>query len=56
MLRENIDETLNLAQSAKREVPEDPHISDTLGWIYYKKKYSYPCDHLFEGGKWKGSR
>ncbi len=28
---------LNLAQKAKEQVPDDPHISDTLGWIYYKK-------------------
>jgi len=35
--RGNIDEALNLAQSAKQQVPDDPHISDTLGWIYYKK-------------------
>jgi tetratricopeptide (TPR) repeat protein len=34
---ENIDQALNLAQDAKAQVPEDPHISDTLGWIYYKK-------------------
>jgi len=34
---ENIDEALNLAQSAKEQFPDDPHISDTLGWIYYKK-------------------
>jgi tetratricopeptide (TPR) repeat protein len=34
---ENIDEALHLAQSAKEQFPEDPHISDTLGWVYYKK-------------------
>ena len=34
---ENIDEALNLAQSAKEQVPDDPNISDTLGWIYFKK-------------------
>ncbi len=34
---ENVDEALNLAQSAKEQVPDDPHISDTLGWVYYKK-------------------
>ena len=28
---------LNLAQKAKEQVPEEAHISDTLGWIYYKK-------------------
>jgi Flp pilus assembly protein TadD len=33
----NIDVALNLAQKAKEQVPDDPHISDTLGWIYYKK-------------------
>jgi len=33
----NIDVALNLAQMAKEQVPDDPHISDTLGWIYYKK-------------------
>jgi tetratricopeptide (TPR) repeat protein len=34
---ENIDEALNLARSAKEQFPDDPHISDTLGWVYYKK-------------------
>jgi Flp pilus assembly protein TadD len=26
-----------LAQGAKEQFPDDPHISDTLGWVYYKK-------------------
>jgi Flp pilus assembly protein TadD len=34
---ESIDEALSLAQSAKEQFPDDPHISDTLGWVYYKK-------------------
>jgi tetratricopeptide (TPR) repeat protein len=34
---ENVDEALSLAQSAKEQFPDDPHISDTLGWVYYKK-------------------
>jgi Flp pilus assembly protein TadD len=34
---ENIDEALTLAQGAKEQFPDDPHISDTLGWVYYKK-------------------
>jgi hypothetical protein len=25
------------SRSAKEQFPDDPHISDTLGWIYYKK-------------------
>jgi tetratricopeptide (TPR) repeat protein len=33
----NIDVALTLAQKAKEQAPDDPHISDTLGWIYYKK-------------------
>jgi Flp pilus assembly protein TadD len=34
---EDLDEALTLAQGAKERVPDDPHISDTLGWVYYKK-------------------
>jgi Flp pilus assembly protein TadD len=26
-----------LAQSAKEQFPDDSHIADTLGWVYYKK-------------------
>jgi tetratricopeptide (TPR) repeat protein len=33
----NVDEALALAQSAKAQFPDDPYISDTLGWTYYKK-------------------
>ena len=33
----NIDVALTLAQKAKEQMPDDPQISDTLGWIYYKK-------------------
>ena len=34
----DLKEALNLAQIAFQTNPEDPHITDTLGWIYYKKK------------------
>ena len=34
---ENVDVALNLAQNVKQQFPDDPSISDTLGWIYYKK-------------------
>ena len=33
----NLDVALQLATSAKRRLPEDPHVDDTIGWIYYKK-------------------
>jgi tetratricopeptide (TPR) repeat protein len=34
---ENLDEALQLAQSAKARMPESADIADTLGWIYLKK-------------------
>jgi tetratricopeptide (TPR) repeat protein len=34
----NLDEALGLAQRAAREPGFDPNISDTVGWIYLKKK------------------
>jgi tetratricopeptide (TPR) repeat protein len=33
----NIDEALALAIEAKRRLPDDPNVSDTIGWVYYKK-------------------
>jgi tetratricopeptide (TPR) repeat protein len=33
----NIDTALRLAEEAKEKAPEDPTITDTLGWIYVKK-------------------
>jgi tetratricopeptide (TPR) repeat protein len=33
----NLDVALSYAQTAREGDPNDPHIADTLGWIYYKK-------------------
>ncbi len=33
----NLDVALSHAQTAREQQPDDPHIADTLGWIYYKK-------------------
>jgi tetratricopeptide (TPR) repeat protein len=33
----NLDQALQLAQSAKAKYPSQPDINDTVGWIYYKK-------------------
>jgi tetratricopeptide (TPR) repeat protein len=33
----NIDEALNYATIAKEQMPENPSVMDTLGWIYYLK-------------------
>lgn len=43
----NLDEALQLAQTAKQRIPDDPHVADTLGWIYVKKNFaSLAIPHL----------
>ena len=34
---DNADVALQLAQTAKSQLPNRPEVSDTLGWIYYQK-------------------
>jgi len=34
---QHLDEALQFAQTAVRQAPQDPHMNDTLGWIYYEK-------------------
>jgi putative PEP-CTERM system TPR-repeat lipoprotein len=34
----NLDTALKLAQTARKELPDNPDVSDTLGWVYYKKE------------------
>ncbi len=36
----NIDTALGLAQTAREQLPQDPNVADTLGWVYYKKNVS----------------
>jgi tetratricopeptide (TPR) repeat protein len=33
----DLGEALQLAQTARRTLPEDPYVMDTLGWVYYKR-------------------
>jgi len=35
---ENADMALQLAQTAKAQMPDRPEVNDTLGWIYYRKR------------------
>ena len=39
----NLDEALSLAEHAKQIQPDDPNISDTLGWIDYRKGLYAPA-------------
>jgi tetratricopeptide (TPR) repeat protein len=34
----NLDIALQLAQTARRNLPSQPAVADTLGWVYYKKQ------------------
>ncbi len=34
----NLDIALQLAQTARRNLPTQPAVADTLGWVYYKKQ------------------
>lgn len=34
---ENIDLAMNMAQTARRGMPDSPNAADTLGWAYYRK-------------------
>ena len=43
------EKALELAQRAKEAAPDDPHISDTLGWILYQRGvYQRAADLLKE--------
>ena len=33
----NLDQALQLAQTAMAALPDEPNVNDTLGWIYFKK-------------------
>jgi tetratricopeptide (TPR) repeat protein len=43
----DLDQAMSYAQRAKQKVPQDPNISDTLGWIYIKKNLSDEAVRLF---------
>jgi putative PEP-CTERM system TPR-repeat lipoprotein len=35
---ENLDQALALARAAASRAPDEPQITDTVGWVYYKKQ------------------
>jgi tetratricopeptide (TPR) repeat protein len=44
----NLDVALQLAQTAKRQLPDLPQVNDTLGWVYYKKDLAELAIPVFE--------
>ena len=43
----NLDRALQLAQTAKAELPDEAAVNDTLGWVYYKRDLPGPAiEHL----------
>jgi tetratricopeptide (TPR) repeat protein len=43
----NLDQALQLAQTAIRQLPDHPNVNDTLGWVYYLKAlYPQAVRHL----------
>jgi tetratricopeptide (TPR) repeat protein len=45
---QQLDTALQLAQTAKAQLPDDPRISDTLAWVYYKKNLSESAIPILE--------
>jgi tetratricopeptide (TPR) repeat protein len=44
----DLDQALTLAQRAKAKFPNEPNISDTLGWVYTKKNLSDQAVKIFQ--------
>ena len=44
----NLDQALQLAQSARALLPEVAEVTDTLGWVYYKQNMAHLAIPLFE--------
>jgi tetratricopeptide (TPR) repeat protein len=49
----NLDRALGLAQAAKAELPDDGDVSDTLGWVYYKRGLATLAVEPLEHAVWK---
>lgn len=44
----NLDHALTMVQKAKQKLPNNPEVSDTLGWIYIKKNLSDSAISIFQ--------
>jgi Tfp pilus assembly protein PilF len=45
---ENLEQALQLAKAAADRLPNEPTVTDTLGWVYYKKKVPSLAVSAFE--------
>ena len=43
----DLDQALQLAQTARQKLPDNPDVADTLGWIYIKKNLNTNAVDLF---------
>jgi Flp pilus assembly protein TadD len=44
----NVDVALSMAQTARRQLPDNPNSADTLGWAYYHKQVYDSAINLFK--------
>lgn len=44
----NVDEAFSMAQTARRQLPDNPNTADTLGWAFYHKKVYTSAISLFK--------
>jgi tetratricopeptide (TPR) repeat protein len=52
---EDLDKALNLAQTAKAQMPAVAEVNDTLGWVYYKKGFTREAVTFLEEASRQGS-
>lgn len=45
---DNLDQAMTLAEHAKKRMPNNPNISDTLGYVYYKKNLNSEAIRIFK--------
>jgi tetratricopeptide (TPR) repeat protein len=43
----NLDQALSFAERAKQRVPDNPNVSDTLGYVYYKRDLNQEALRIF---------
>ena len=44
----NLDLAVQLAQRARQKLPDAPQITDTLGWVYYRKDLAQLAVPMFQ--------